>query len=322
MISFIIVGRNEGWKLSKCLQSVHDTIAYNQIEKHEVIYVDSQSSDDSVIRAKAFEDVKVILLTKDYNSAIARNVGAKEANGDIFYFVDGDMELEPDFLEKVIKDGTLHHPFVSGQYVNYFYNQEGEFLSKEIYDKSIQTQDRFKVVTGGLFIIERKHWDMVNGMRNKYKRSQDIDLGLRLAQNGIKLLRKKDVMAKHHTISYRDEKRLWEMFFNRSELYGKSLLYRDHIFNKHIYPIVLRSDYTMLALCFSLLFYFFIYKGGLLFLLIYLLPLSIRSVFAARKKIIRIPVFFLYFLLRDFFVMVSFFLFFPKKDFDISHKRV
>ena len=125
LISFIIIGRNEGWKITKCLQSVFDTIASNQIREFEIIYVDSQSTDDSLNRVKAFKNVIVILLTEDYNSAIARNVGAKEAAGDILYFVDGDMELEPGFLNKVVKSGSLVHPFVSGPYVNYFYNPGG-----------------------------------------------------------------------------------------------------------------------------------------------------------------------------------------------------
>jgi glycosyltransferase involved in cell wall biosynthesis len=80
MISFIIIGRNEGWKLTKCLQSVFETIAYNKLKNAEVIYVDSKSTDDSIERAKAFDKVKVLLITGECNAAIASNIGAKEAN--------------------------------------------------------------------------------------------------------------------------------------------------------------------------------------------------------------------------------------------------
>ena len=36
-----------------------------------------------------------------------------------------------------------------------------------------------------IFFIERDLWFSVNGMKTKYRRSQDIDFGLRLASNNI-----------------------------------------------------------------------------------------------------------------------------------------
>src|SRR5690606_20017689 len=111
--------------------------------------------------------------------------------------------------------------------------------------------------------------------RNKYRFGEDIDFGLRLARSGLKLLRKKEVMAIHNTIDYRDSNRLWKMIANRSELYGRSMLYRDHMFNKHIYPIIFRNDYSMLIL--SLVFIFSVILSNACFLMIYLVVVIIRS---------------------------------------------
>ena len=52
MISFIVIGRNEGWKLTKCFESIYDTINYNKLINYEIIYVDSASTDDSIDRQK------------------------------------------------------------------------------------------------------------------------------------------------------------------------------------------------------------------------------------------------------------------------------
>ena len=83
MISFIIIGRNEGWKLPKCLDSVIQTVNQNKIIEHEIVYVDSNSTDDSIEKAKKYKNVLVLKLTKDFNAAIARNIGVKVSKGEV-----------------------------------------------------------------------------------------------------------------------------------------------------------------------------------------------------------------------------------------------
>ena len=127
MISFIIIGRNEGWKLTKCFESIFQTIEHNNLTHYEVIYIDSDSTDDSIERAKKFNQIKIFQLTADYNAAIARNVGAKEAKGDVLFFIDGDMEIIREFLPKVysVKNGLMED-FVWGNWINYFYDQNDD----------------------------------------------------------------------------------------------------------------------------------------------------------------------------------------------------
>ncbi|MDD2636668.1 MAG: glycosyltransferase, partial [Bacteroidales bacterium] len=122
MISFIIIGRNEGWKFTKCLQSVFETIEYNKLKDAEVIYVDSKSTDDSLKRAKAYKQVKVFLITGECNAAIARNIGAKESKGGILYFIDGDMEIEKDFLSHAIINNQLRYDCFTGHLDDYLYD--------------------------------------------------------------------------------------------------------------------------------------------------------------------------------------------------------
>ena len=89
MISFIIIGRNEGQKLTKCFESVLNTIEFNSLRDYEVIYVDSNSTDDSIERAKKFNNIKIFRLTRDVNAAIARNLGVEKSKGDVLFFILG-----------------------------------------------------------------------------------------------------------------------------------------------------------------------------------------------------------------------------------------
>lgn len=305
MISFIVVGRNEGWKLSKCIQSIIDSIEFNKLQTHEIVYVDSNSTDNSIERVKEFECVKIFKLTGEVNAAIARNIGTKHSKGDVLFFIDGDMEIIPEFLKIIYsEDKGLIENFVSGNWINYYYNnQSDELLRKEKF--KIMDSDSIEKVTGGLFLINRGAWDLVDGMNNKFKKSQDVDLGLRLAQKGIFLLRKKEVAAIHHTVDYLDKERMWKDFFNWHHLYAKSFLYRNHIFNIHVYKRILTNDYTALLLFLSLLVIFIFNKLATIVFLFYFIVVLVRSKFSLKKMG--------YYFLRDLSVIVGLFIFFPKK---------
>ena len=190
MISFIVIGRNEGWKLTKCFESIIKTIAYNHLEHYEIIYVDSISKDDSIERVRDFKNTKIFQLKGDCNAAIARNVGAKESKGDVLFFIDGDMEIIPNqFRYFYTESDGLTYSFVTGNWYNYYYNQNWKFLKKD--SVSMKVKDTKESTTGGLFLIERSIWNLVGGMRNEFERSQDIDFALRLAKKNILLLKKK-----------------------------------------------------------------------------------------------------------------------------------
>lgn len=300
MISFIIIGRNEGWKLTKCLESVFETTNRNKLSKYEVLYVDSKSTDDSVNRALTYNFVNVIKLTGDVNAAIARNVGAKESKGDVLFFIDGDMEIQPEFLPHVYEENKgLIANFVSGNWENFYHDINGKLLNKSLQYNI--TNDIAESTTGGLFLIKKQIWDQIGGMDPVFFKSQDIDLGLRLSKKGIKLMRRKEIAAKHHTIAYLDKNRMWKDLFKGNELFGRSLLYRKHFFNLSGLIRLLRNDYLMVFLFFSLLF--FIITGWWVQLIAYLFLAILRS-----KGSFRL---FLYYILRDSSSLLGFFLFFP-----------
>jgi glycosyltransferase involved in cell wall biosynthesis len=311
MISFIIIGKNEGWKLTKCLESVFKTIKQSNITLYEVIYVDSNSKDDSIGRANAFVRVRIYQITGICNAAIARNIGARESRGDVLFFIDGDMEIMHDFLPLVYDSSSeLKYNFVSGNLLNINYDYYGNIVSKQnaTYTK---IKEKYEVTTGGIFLIKRNLWLRMNGMKTKLVYNEDLDFGIRLAKSENKLYRKKEIIAKHHTIPSNDKNRMWKFLFSKSELYRVVLL-RDNFFNVHQWTYFFRGNYTLFMLLFLILVsvQFHCILLVLLYFPLIMIRIISRKEYTMRLIISRI----FYFLIYEPALFFAFFLFWPKKN--------
>lgn len=96
MLSIIIPTYNEEKYLSRLLQSIKK----QTLQPDEIIIVDNNSIDKTVIIAKNF-DCKVI---SGGTPAQARTVGAEVAHGDVMLFLDADTFFADNkFLERIIK---------------------------------------------------------------------------------------------------------------------------------------------------------------------------------------------------------------------------
>ncbi len=230
MISVIVVGKNEGWRITKCLESIDRLINRNPEFDFEVLYIDSKSTDDSISRAKKFKYVNIYSISGETNSAIARNIGAANSKGKILFFVDGDMEVESDFISHTIKERQLNHEIITGHVDDYFYDAAGSFLHKSprTYKINIPHESETLITTGGLMLLQRETWEAVGGMRNKYARSQDLDFCLRVQKKlGCLVRRLPYFLAKHHTIDYVHEDRMWKDLIQGYYFYP-AMLFREH----------------------------------------------------------------------------------------------
>lgn len=284
MISIIVIGHNEGWRLSKCIESISRIVEEYKEQKFEILYIDSRSKDNSIERAKKLPGIKIIKLSGKMNAAIARNIGALEANGDVLFFVDGDMELQPDFLNHALnKKGELKYDALTGHLDDYFYDIDGKFIaaSPRTYSNKIPVDVQKLKTNGGIFLIKKKIWGQVHGMNTKFKINEDIDLAIRLSKAGIITHRLPYLVTNHHTIDYRNEKRMWNMLWAGNGFYP-GLLFRDHLFNKDVLKRVIRSEYTALLLFVFLISIVF----GDLFMVTgisYIILLTARTVLHTRK---------------------------------------
>lgn len=96
MVAAIVIGRNEGERLVACLASLGDAA--------RLIYVDSGSTDDSIVNARAAgADVVMLDMARPFTAARGRNAGLEHLAqtgfaGDYVQMVDGDCTLAPGWL--------------------------------------------------------------------------------------------------------------------------------------------------------------------------------------------------------------------------------
>lgn len=93
MLSIVIPTYNAERFIPNLLKSIFE----NRINNMEVIIVDDCSKDNSVQIAKKYP-VRIIQLEKNGGPARARNIGVREAKGDIIFFLDSDV---------IVLDGTI-----------------------------------------------------------------------------------------------------------------------------------------------------------------------------------------------------------------------
>ncbi len=95
-LSIVIIGRNEGERLDRCLKSVLAIEAFGGAS--ELIYVDSASTDGSNLRAAQFGAKTLSIGSAHPCAAVARNIGWRAAQAPIVLFLDGDTILDGKFL--------------------------------------------------------------------------------------------------------------------------------------------------------------------------------------------------------------------------------
>ncbi|HID52059.1 MAG TPA: glycosyltransferase family 2 protein, partial [Anaerolineae bacterium] len=90
-ISVIIPVHNGGETFRRCLEALNQTL-YDQ---WECLVVDDNSTDGSAVVAQQYGARVIGGWTKRLGPAQARNIGAQMARGDVLFFLDADVLVQP-----------------------------------------------------------------------------------------------------------------------------------------------------------------------------------------------------------------------------------
>lgn len=191
----VVIGRNEGERLRKCIDSVINTATL-------VVYVDSGSSDGSLDWAKSrgCEVVELDLRTP-FTAARARNEGffyAKKMNPNLSFtqFVDGDCEIVSGWMEKALIFLKANEDFaaVCGR-------RRERFPERTVYNKLCDLEWDTPVGEarsfGGDVMVRNSALSDVGCYRPTLIAGEEPELCVRLRKAGWKIMRLRCEMTLH-----------------------------------------------------------------------------------------------------------------------------
>ncbi|AWB28310.1 glycosyltransferase [Halococcoides cellulosivorans] len=180
-LSVVIVTYDEGERIATCLDAV---LAATRDRDAEIVLVDSNSTDDTVERAAAFP-IAIYRITDDRvtTPGAGRFVGTQVTRGDRVLFVDGDMAIRSDWLDRALAVLDTH-PDVAGV--------DGQLNTPAASD-SVEPVDSVR----GVALYRRSALDRVGGFDPFLRSVEDIHLGFELRAAGYRCCRLPEVAAEH-----------------------------------------------------------------------------------------------------------------------------
>jgi GT2 family glycosyltransferase len=194
-IGVVVIGRNEGERLGKCLASLRDLAG-------RVVYVDSGSTDGSVELARGLgADVVALDMRIPFTAARARNEGfrrLRESAPDLAYvqFVDGDCEVAGGWLREGagFLDGHERAAAVCGRL-------REKFPAQSIYNMLCDIEWDHPAgeskACGGIAMMRAGAFENAGGFRADLIAGEEPELCVRLRAARWQIWRLADEMALH-----------------------------------------------------------------------------------------------------------------------------
>lgn len=161
---------------------------------YEVIVVDDHSTDGCCDFIRDSEDIKLI-TAEGVGAAMARNMGAGHAEGDIFVFCDGHVFFEDFWLDRLmdpLNNGTADavNPGIADVYdrshIGYGYRWNGALEAK--WNLGGAQRKPIPLLAGGCLAVTRRAFDQVGGFDRGFRTwgREDEEFSLKLWLFGYK----------------------------------------------------------------------------------------------------------------------------------------
>jgi glycosyltransferase involved in cell wall biosynthesis len=283
ILSVVIIGRNEGQRLARCLESVRQV---RNITVAEVIYVDSASSDGSADLASSYGATVIVVHPDRPTAAIGRNTGWRKAKTDFVLFLDGDTILHSDF-PRIAYDAMFQAPSIAAVWGHRREIHPEASLFNRVLDLDWVYAPGFTEFCGGDVLVRRQALLETNGYDERLIAGEEPELCRRMRAKGHSILHIDSPMTGHDLQMTR-----WRQYWKRAtraghayaEVSGRFRNSDDPAWKKERDANFLRSSFWVASLLMVLVASFWFSFFPLLAWLVLLALLTARSAWRARWK--------------------------------------
>jgi cellulose synthase/poly-beta-1,6-N-acetylglucosamine synthase-like glycosyltransferase len=227
-LSVVIIGRNEGSRLVRCIRSAQ---AMRDIRGPiEIIYVDSASQDGSAERARALGARVIVVHPERPSAALGRNAGWRAAQAPVVLFLDGDTIPDPDFAARAL-------PLLKDPNVAVVWGHRRELHPEaSIYNRVLDLDWIYppgpSEFCGGDALMRRAALERVNGFDERLIAGEEPELCRRLRTLGYRIEHIDQPMTLHDLAMTR-----WEQYWRRAERAGHAYAEVASRFRDSDYPL-------------------------------------------------------------------------------------
>lgn len=180
-VSVIVPAYNEEKYIGNCLKSLKNQ-GYNG--KYEIIVVDNASRDKTSKIAKKFADK--VVLCKKRGPALARNAGAKFAQGEILIFLDADSIASFNLITELVKAYKRKDVVGASCYILPLSPKIGDIILYSFFNQFIKASIFAKrpQIAGTCCSYRKKIFEKVHGFNENLKVYEDYDIIGRISKFG------------------------------------------------------------------------------------------------------------------------------------------
>jgi glycosyltransferase involved in cell wall biosynthesis len=210
-ISVVVIGRNEGARLARCLDSVRKV---RDVALKEIIYVDSASTDDSPELAFRRGAAVIVVRSERPTAALGRNAGWRAAQADLVLFLDGDTVVHENFPRSAC-DALSQDPSIGAAWGHRREIHPEASIFNRILDLDWMYKPGFTEFCGGDVLMRRKALLDAGGFDEKLIAGEEPELCRRLRACGYKVLHIDHPMTGHDLHITR-----WSQYWKRATRAG------------------------------------------------------------------------------------------------------
>ncbi|MCT9090951.1 glycosyltransferase family 2 protein [Streptomyces sp. ASQP_92] len=199
LVSVIIPNYNYGRSIGLCVEAAQNQ-TYPNIE---IIVIDDCSTDDSAATAAAL-GARVVSTGTNSGVAVARNLGAELARGEVLVFLDSDVAMHPDAVERsvaLLTDGVdgVKYGAVCGTYEPEPLIRDSlieEYRSLQQYYLLLKSEGVIDTVHTAILAMRRTVFEEVGPFNPLLRHTEDQDYGRRISER-YKVLSSLEVRGRH-----------------------------------------------------------------------------------------------------------------------------